>query len=120
MAEVLVYRKVPLEWIEGFVVFDQVCADYISNRYRAHGLTAPAIYINWFNDKPFFFRKFFFPDRKNETLVTGPLELCHKFQNVAAEIIDEFVDMGAIKIGINSTTHRPNVELLEQCLRSIQ
>lgn len=88
MAEVLVYRNVPLEWIEGFVVFDQICADYISNRYRAHGLTSPPIYINWFNDRSFFFRKFFFPDRKNETLVTGPLELYQKFQSVVDEIIN--------------------------------
>lgn len=38
--------------------------------------------------------------------------------NFWTEIIDEFVNIGAKKIGINSTTHKPNVELLEQCLWS--
>lgn len=87
MAEVLVYREVPLDWIEGYVVFNNISRQKIRKAYESVGLNPPPIYPYWFNSRSFFFTKFFFPDRTDETLVTGPIQLYQIYSYVVEEII---------------------------------
>ncbi len=79
MAEVLVYEYVPLNWIDTYIVFNRIGKDKIEDYYRKSGLEKPNISYDWFNNRSYFFTKFFFSDRKNETLVTGPIQLKMKY-----------------------------------------
>lgn len=87
MAEALVHRKVPLDWIDSYIVFNQWGKQEILCFYQDAGLTAPAISYDWFNNRPFFYTKYFFTDRKNETLVTGPILLYEKFTDLIDTVI---------------------------------
>ena len=82
MAEVLVYGKVPLEWIDTYIVFNCIGKNRIVKCYENVGLQTPSISCIWFNKRSFFFTKFFFTGRKRETLVTGPMQLFGKYQCV--------------------------------------
>lgn len=75
MAEVLVFQKVPLDWIEKIIVFDSPAYQTVARCYREEGLRYPDMRFKWLQDRPFYFTKHFFPDRKGETLVTGPIQL---------------------------------------------
>lgn len=88
MAEVLVYKHVPLDWIETYIVFNKIGKKKIENCYKNFGLHKPNISYDWFNNRSFFFTKFFFEDRKNETLVTGPLQLYEMYQDVVKYIVE--------------------------------
>lgn len=89
MAEVLIYKKVPLEWIETYIVFNDIGKKKIRQCYKEAGLRSPMISGNWFNNVPFFFTKFCFPDRKRETLVTGPIQLYQEYENLLRNIINK-------------------------------
>jgi hypothetical protein len=89
MAEVLVHNHVPLEWIDSYIVFNDICKEKIKSSYINAGLKCPNISYDWFNNRSFFFTKFNFKDRKNETLVTGPLQLYEKFKRLIDYILDE-------------------------------
>lgn len=87
MAEVLVYEKVPLEWFECFIVFNNYCRIKIEKCYRELGVLCPKISYEPFHNRHFFFTKFFFPERRNETLVTGPIQLREEFYKTVECII---------------------------------
>ena len=89
MAEVLVYNKVPLDWFDSFIVYNQVCKDEIIKCYTQEDIPCPPISYEPFHNKRFFFTKFFFPERKNETLVTGPIQLRNEFYEAVKCIISE-------------------------------
>ena len=86
MAEVLVYERVPLEWVDAYIVFNKIGKKKIKECYQNAGLQKPCISYDWFNYRSFFFTKFFFRDRQNETLVTGPLQLYENYQTVVISI----------------------------------
>lgn len=86
MAEVLVYERVPLEWVDAYIVFNKIGKKIIKECYYNAGLQKPFISYDWFNQRSFFFTKFFFRDRQDETLVTGPLQLYEKYQIVVRRI----------------------------------
>lgn len=87
MAEVLVHKKVPLEWFDTIIVFDCSCKDKIQEIYRKLNKTCPDIACEPFHNRYFFFRKFFFiDDRGIETLVTGPIQLKEKYLKAIKEI----------------------------------
>lgn len=86
MAEVLVYGQVPLEWIDAYIVFNKIGEKMVRRCYRNAGLQIPDISYSWFNGRNFFFTKFFFADRKDETLVIGPLQLYEIYQEVVNNI----------------------------------
>lgn len=75
MAEVLVYEQVPLDWFDCIIVFNDYCRQEIKKCYRELGVHCPQISFEPFNNRYFFFTKFFFEGRKNETLVIGPTQL---------------------------------------------
>lgn len=86
MAEVLIYGRVPLEWVDAYIVFNKIGKRKIIECYNNAGLLKPYISYDWFNNRSFFFTKFFFKDRENETLVTGPLQLYESYQIVVRSI----------------------------------
>lgn len=88
MAEVLVYQKVPIDWIESYVVFNRVCKEKIENIYKDNGREKPNISYEPFNDKFFYYTKYYFEGRKLETLVTGPSLLEEYFRDAISAIID--------------------------------
>ena len=86
MAEVLVYKKVPIDWIDSFIVFNDVCKNEINRIFLKQGLTLPNISYQPFNNRFFYFTKFFLKNRKNETLITGPRFLNEEYNNLIDEI----------------------------------
>lgn len=86
MAEVLVYEYVPLNWINTYIVFNPIGEIAIKNCYKKAGLEKPRISYDWFNNRRFFFTKFFFEDRKDETLVTGPIQLNIRYKSTVDNI----------------------------------
>jgi len=88
MAEVLVYEKVPLEWIDSFIVFNSICKNQIEDSYKMVGVKCPNISYDWFNNRPFFFMKFFFDGRETETLITGPIQLNKRYLSVIDHIMN--------------------------------
>lgn len=89
MAEVLVHNHVPLEWIDSYIVFNDICKEKIEISYKNSGLKCPNISYDWFNNRRYFFTKFYFKNRKDETLVIGPLQLYDKFENLMKETLYE-------------------------------
>lgn len=87
MAEALIYQRVPLDWIEGYIVFNNVCRQKIEECYEKVGIQQPNIYYQPFHYRYFYFTKFFFADRKKETLVTGPLFLYAYYNEAVRQII---------------------------------
>lgn len=88
MAEVLVYEKVPLEWFESFIVFNSLCRNEIQKCYKQLGVICPNISYEPFHNRHFFFTKFFFSGRENETLVTGPVQLRENYLRAIDYIVD--------------------------------
>lgn len=88
MAEVLVYRRVPLEWIDSYIVFNKISKHKIKRFYKDAELDAPNISYEPFNRHYFYYTKFFFDDRKNETLVTGPVFLYNEYVSVVKDIVE--------------------------------
>lgn len=89
MAEVLVYKRVPIDWIESYIVFNEMCRDEIIKIYNKKGYRKPKISYAPFNGKYFYFTKFFMQKRKNETLITGPIFLEHYYREAIKTIIDQ-------------------------------
>lgn len=88
MAEVLVYKEVPLEWFESFIVFNSLCRNEIQKCYKQLGVNCPNISYEPFCKRHFFFTKFFFSGRENETLVMGPVQLRERYLRAIDNIID--------------------------------
>ena len=88
LAEALVYEHVPLSWIDTYIVFDKIGETAVKNCYRNAGLDEPNISTSWFKKRDFFFRKFMLKDekKKEESLVTGPIQLRIKYQLTVGNI----------------------------------
>lgn len=89
MAEVLILNEMPIEWIDSYIVFNEFAKREIEKLYKEHSLGIPKISYAPFNRKYFFFTKFFWKDRKSESLITGPYILEKKFRNVVSTIIEK-------------------------------
>lgn len=89
MAEVLIYNKVPIDWIDAIVVFDAEIEAKVKSSFYKNKLKALPIFHKWFNNRFFYFTKFMFEGRKEESLVTGPKELLERYTQLVENIIDE-------------------------------
>ena len=87
MAEVLVHQNVPLDWIDSYIVFNDICMKKIESLYKEAGLSKPNITYQPFMGRYFYFTKFLFNNRKNETLVIGPQQLYQSYDNAVKNII---------------------------------
>lgn len=87
MAEVLIYERVPIEWVDSYIVWNKESKKIIEKSYTDVGLQAPNIsYEPFQSNKYFYFTKFCFADRKNESLVTGPRVLYAEYRNALEQI----------------------------------
>lgn len=90
MAEVLIYEKVEIDEIESIIVWNSNVKTKVSQIFEENNISAPNISYGDFKGKyNFFFTKFMFKGRKNETLVTGPRELYRIFEETTKSIIKE-------------------------------
>lgn len=105
MAEVLVYEKVPLEWFDSFIVFNPLCRKEIIECYRQLGVDCPNISYEPFHNRHFFFTKFFFSERKNETLVTGPVQLKKKYLRAIDYIVDNRENGSCVNARFDNIDH---------------
>lgn len=94
MAEVLVHKKVPVEWIDSFIVYNDICKKEIKRIFLKHGLKEPNIAYQPFKSKYFYFTKFFMENRTNETLITGPVMLKNKCINLINKVTNKISDEG--------------------------
>lgn len=75
MAEVLVYKHVPIDWVECYIVYNKICKEKIETIYKENNLGIPKIEYQPYKSKYFYFTKFNISGRENETLITGPIFL---------------------------------------------
>lgn len=89
MAEVLILNEMPIEWINSYIVYNEMAKKEIEKKYKKYNLGTPNISYQPFDNKYFFFTKFFMKGRENENLITGPYFLEHYFKDVVDTIIKE-------------------------------
>lgn len=93
MAEVLIYREVPIDWIKCYIVYNKICKEEIEKIYKDNGLEIPTIEYQPFKNKYFYFTKFNIPGRGNETLITGPIFLENYYKDSIKIIEDKRKDL---------------------------
>lgn len=87
MAEVLICERVPIEWVDSYIVWNIESKKIIEKSYIDAGLQAPNIsYEPFQSNKYFYFTKFCFAGRKNESLVTGPRALYERYHDALKQI----------------------------------
>ncbi|WP_405376036.1 DarT ssDNA thymidine ADP-ribosyltransferase family protein [Pseudobutyrivibrio sp.] len=79
MAEALIYGSVNIEDIEEIIVYDEDAMKRVSKCFDDVAIDCPRICIQWFLGRSFYFKKPYFEDRKDESLVTGPKRLRQLF-----------------------------------------
>jgi hypothetical protein len=89
MAEVLVYKNVPVTDLEYIVVWNESIKNQVESIFALNNVKCPPISFTPFKSTyRFHFTKFML-DRPNETLVTGPVELKNKFEETVASVIEK-------------------------------
>jgi hypothetical protein len=92
MAEVLILNKVPIDWLDCYIVFNSFCKDGIELIYAENKLQQPKIEYQPFNNRYFFFSKFYMRGRENETLIMGPILLKNRYDNLLDTINEKRKD----------------------------
>lgn len=85
MAEALIYSKVDVSEIDAIVVYNEIIKKNVKKVFEQNGIKAPEIlfdYNPYMRKYGFYYTKFFFSDRKNETLVTGPGTLHARYKKL--------------------------------------
>lgn len=88
MAEVLVHEKVPLDWIDYIIVWNESFKGEANKIYKDNGIAPPKIVFQPFNKQYFYFTKFAL-GRNKETLVTGPYFLKYQFEETIKDILQK-------------------------------
>ena len=89
MAEALIHSKVDISEIDAIVVYNEGVKKGVKKVFEQNGIKAPEILFDHNQKMPkygFYYTKFFFNDRKYETLVTGPRTLLGNYKNLMEEI----------------------------------
>lgn len=85
MAEVLVYKEVPLEWIDRIIVWNEDFKKETIRIFKENNKAIPTVDFSPFNWRHFYFTKFLL-NRDLETLVTGPYFLKNKLKRTIKKI----------------------------------
>ena len=89
MAEALIYNKVDISEIDAIVVYNDGVKKVVEKIFKQNEVKAPDIL---FEHNPqmlkygFYYTKFFFDDRKNESLVIGPHTLLGMYKELLKEV----------------------------------
>jgi hypothetical protein len=89
MAEVLIHSNVSISDIDTIVVYNDSIKDIVIKVFKDNNVKPPKILFPYELAKGkycFFYTKFFFADRKNETLVIGPQLLKNTFNHLLRDI----------------------------------
>lgn len=85
MAEVLVYKEVPLDWIERIIVWNETFKEETIRIFKESNKYIPKVDYSPFNRRHFYFTKFQL-ERNLETLVTGPYFLKYQLKKTIDKI----------------------------------
>lgn len=85
MAEALIHTKIEISEIDAIVVYNDDVKNEVEKIFKYNGMKAPDIIFE--HDRKilkysFYYTKFFFENRKNETLVNGPQTLLSMYKNL--------------------------------------
>lgn len=89
MAEALIASRVDISEISHIVVYNEHVKKYVQKIFDDNGVKAPKILFDGYfplERYKFYYTKFFFGDRKNETLVTGPEFLKNSYETTLKKI----------------------------------
>lgn len=91
MAEALIHTKVDICEIDAIVVYNEGVKEEVKKVFKQNGLKVPDILFD--HDYKickygFYYTKFFFDNRKNETLVIGPQTLLHAYKELLKQVKD--------------------------------
>ena len=89
MAEALVYKRVDISDVDAIVVYNEWGKKKVQELFAANGKKAPEILFDHaqkIRNYSFYYTKFFFSNRRNDTLVTGPVTLLAEFKELLASI----------------------------------
>lgn len=87
MAEALIHNRVGIEEVDAIVVFNDCAKKKVEKIFKNNGIEAPNILFDFeIKEYSFYYTKFFFNDRKNETLVHGSFLLLRKYQKLISNI----------------------------------
>lgn len=89
MAEALIRTKVDIREIEAIVVYNKGVKKEVEKVFKQNGLKAPDILFEHdykIRKYGFYYTKFFFDNRKNETLVIGPQTLLYMYEELLKEV----------------------------------
>lgn len=89
MAEALVYKRVDISDVDAIVVYNEWGKKKVQELFDANGKKAPEILFDHaqkIRNYSFYYTKFFFSNRMNDTLVTGPVTLLAEFKELLESI----------------------------------
>lgn len=87
MAEALIYNRVGIEEVDAIVVYNDCAKKKVEKIFKNNGIEAPNILFDFeIKEYSFYYTKFFFNDRNDETLVYGPFLLLKEFQKLISNI----------------------------------
>ena len=95
MAEALIYKSVPLEWIQYIVVWNDMFSNMVKEKYAQYGFNLPQLTFIQLNNRYFYFTKFAM-GRARETLTTGPNYLLRIFENVIEVVSSKRKENGKV------------------------
>lgn len=91
MAEALIHTKIDICEIDAIVVYNDGVKKLVEKVFKQNGLKAPDILFEHdykIRKYGFYYTKFFFDSRKNETLVIGPQTLLHVYKELLKQVKD--------------------------------
>ena len=89
MAEVLIHSNVSISDIDAIVVYNDSIKEIVIKVFKNNNMEPPRVLFPHElagGRYCFFYTKFLFPDRKNETLVMGPYLLKHRFKRLLKDV----------------------------------
>lgn len=89
MAEALIHTKISISEIDAIVVYNDGIKKAVKQVFEKNGIKAPEILYDHNQNMlkyGFYYTKFFFSDRRNETLVTGPRTLLSNYKKLLEEV----------------------------------
>lgn len=89
MAEALIHTKVDISEIDAIVVYNEGVKKEVEKVFEQNGIKAPDILFEHNSQMlryGFYYTKFFFDDRKNESLVIGPQTLLLMYKELLDEV----------------------------------
>lgn len=89
MAEALIHNKIEISEIDAIVVYNDEVKKEVKKIFKQNGMKAPDILFE--GDRRmlkyrFYYTKFFFDNRKNESLVIGPQTLLYMYKELLKEV----------------------------------